>query len=286
MSYILDALKKSEQQKRERDGDSGVDMTPLMMTATPAAETPRLPWFVWVMAAALIGLMASVAVLLWLPADNAGVSAPVVAEADAVKASAVVEQPAVAEASAPVAPKAPAPVLHKPPVVQPAAPVVIKPGVPEHTVNPVVVKPASVNPPVAKAPEPAPRLITPSTPKKTAPEPAVASANTPEVEKISEFEQRDDVERASDVSRPGVERRLLPPLTSLRKIPDLIITSHIYSDDASTRSVSMNGRNWHEGSWIAPGVTLDKITETGILLDVEGFPFPVHRQNGWQSIAE
>jgi general secretion pathway protein B len=257
MSYILDALKKSEQQKRERDGASGVDMTPLMMTAAPVAEAPRLPWLVWAMAVALIGLMASVAVLLWLPAEKPEPAAPVV----------------------------------EPSVV--AAPV--------HTVNPVVVspeavKPAAVQPEAAKTdvakPEAAPRLITPSVPKTPPPEPVAARAKIPELEKVAEaegvaeVENSDEAERVGETSRPGVERRLLPPLTSLRKIPDLIITSHIYSADASTRSVSMNGRNWHEGSWIAPGVTLDKITETGILLDVEGFPFPVHRQNGWQSIAE
>ena len=258
MSYILDALKKSEQQKRERDGASGVDMTPLMMTAAPVAEAPRLPWLVWVMAVALIGLMASVAVLLWLPAENSEPTAPVV-------------EPSVVTAP-----------------VHTVNPVVVSPEV----VKPAVTKPAAVQPKAAKIPEPAPRLITPSVPKIPPPEPVAARAKIPEFEKVAEIESvaevenSDEAERVGETSRPGVERRLLPPLTSLRKIPDLIITSHIYSADASTRSVSMNGRNWHEGSWIAPGVTLDKITETGILLDVEGFPFPVHRQNGWQSIAE
>ncbi|MFL0807321.1 MAG: general secretion pathway protein GspB [Oceanobacter sp.] len=258
MSYILDALKKSEQQKRERDGASGVDMTPLMMTAAPVAEAPRLPWLVWAMAVALIGLMASVAVLLWLPAENSEPTAPVV-------------EPSVVAAP-----------------VHTVNPVVVSPEV----VKPAVTKPAAVQPKAAKIPEPAPRLITPSVPKTPPPEPVAARAKIPEFEKVAEIESvaevenSDEAERVGETSRPGVERRLLPPLTSLRKIPDLIITSHIYSVDASTRSVSMNGRNWHEGSWIAPGVTLDKITETGILLDVEGFPFPVHRQNGWQSIAE
>jgi|GEM_PF-577590 len=258
MSYILDALKKSEQQKRERDGASGVDMTPLMMTAAPVAEAPRLPWLVWVMAVALIGLMASVAVLLWLPAESPEPAAPMV-------------EPSVVAAP-----------------VHTVNPVVVSPEV----VKPAVTKPAAVQPKAAKIPEPAPRLITPSVPKIPPPEPVAARAKIPEFEKVAEIESvaevenSDEAERVGETSRPGVERRLLPPLTSLRKIPDLIITSHIYSADASTRSVSMNGRNWHEGSWIAPGVTLDKITETGILLDVEGFPFPVHRQNGWQSIAE
>ena len=268
MSYILDALKKSEQQKRERDGTSGVDMTPLMMTAAPVTETPRLPWIVWVMAVALIGLMASVAVLLWLPAENSEPTAPVV-------------EPSVV--AAPV--HTVNPVVVSPEVVKPAA---TKPA----AVQPEAAKTDVAKPETAKIPEPAPRLITPSVPKTPPPEPVAARAKIPEFEKVAEIESvaevenSDEAERVGETSRPGVERRLLPPLTSLRKVPDLIITSHIYSADASTRSVSMNGRNWHEGSWIAPGVTLDKITETGILLDVEGFPFPVHRQNGWQSIAE
>ncbi len=263
MSYILDALKKSEQQKRERDGASGVDMTPLMMTAAPVAEAPRLPWLVWVMAVALIGLMASVAVLLWLPAENSEPAAPVV-------------KPSVV--AAPV--HTVHPVVVSPEVVKPAA------------TKPDAAQPEVAKPEAAKIEQPAPRLIAPSVPKTPPPEPVAARVKIPEFEKVAEtesvaeVENSDEAKHVGETSRPGVERRLLPPLTSLRKIPDLIITSHIYSADASTRSVSMNGRNWHEGSWIAPGVTLDKITETGILLDVEGFPFPVHRQNGWQSIAE
>ena len=90
----------------------------------------------------------------------------------------------------------------------------------------------------------------------------------------------------SQASSSSIEHRHLPPLSSLRKVPDLIITGHIYSQDSSARTVSMNGREWYEGDLIVPGVFLQTITPTGIVLDVDGYPFSINRNSGWQSIGE
>ena len=78
--------------------------------------------------------------------------------------------------------------------------------------------------------------------------------------------------------------RSLPPLDALRRIPPLMITSHIYSPVAEKRTVSMNNREWNEGDLVAPGVVLSEITPTGILLDVDGWPLHIGRSKGWQAI--
>lgn len=78
--------------------------------------------------------------------------------------------------------------------------------------------------------------------------------------------------------------RVLPPLESLKKIPDLIITGHIYSTEASKRSVSMNGRDWSEGDYIAPNVTLSEITSEGIIILVDGRELTIKRNRGWKAI--
>jgi hypothetical protein len=75
-------------------------------------------------------------------------------------------------------------------------------------------------------------------------------------------------------------------LSELRKIPDLIITGHIYSTQASARQVTMNGRVWGEGDRIATDVTLTTITHDGIELDVAGWPLTIHRNRGWQSLSD
>lgn len=83
-----------------------------------------------------------------------------------------------------------------------------------------------------------------------------------------------------------VETRTLPPLSALVKLPDLIISSHIYSPEPASRQLSMNGRSWHEGDWITREVQLQEITPEGIVVVVDGYPFHVNSQNGWQALAD
>lgn len=78
--------------------------------------------------------------------------------------------------------------------------------------------------------------------------------------------------------------RTLPPLEALRRIPPLMITSHIYSPVAAKRTVSMNNREWNEGDLVAPDVVLAEITPDGILLEVDGWPLHIGRSKGWQAI--
>lgn len=80
------------------------------------------------------------------------------------------------------------------------------------------------------------------------------------------------------------ETRTMPPLDTLRRIPQLMINSHIYSPVAEKRSVIINNREWHEGDSLAAGVQLKEITPDGILLDADGWPVHVGRSKGWQAI--
>lgn len=85
-------------------------------------------------------------------------------------------------------------------------------------------------------------------------------------------------------SKPDEEARTMPPLDTLRHIPQLMINSHIYSPVADKRSVVINNRQWNEGDMLAAGVLLKEITPDGILLDVDGWPVHVGRSKGWQAI--
>ncbi len=96
-------------------------------------------------------------------------------------------------------------------------------------------------------------------------------------------EQRPD-RPAAATELAAVRKRALPPMAALRRIPQLMINSHIYSPAADKRSVVMNNREWHEGDVIADGVLLQEITADGIMLDVEGWPVHVGRSKGWQAI--
>lgn len=94
---------------------------------------------------------------------------------------------------------------------------------------------------------------------------------------------RPDTEAVSG-SKPDEEVRTMPPLDTLRHIPQLMINSHIYSPVADKRSVMINNRQWNEGDMLAAGVLLKEITPDGILLDVDGWPVHVGRSKGWQAI--
>ncbi|MAE20910.1 MAG: hypothetical protein CMK92_00615 [Pseudomonas sp.] len=73
------------------------------------------------------------------------------------------------------------------------------------------------------------------------------------------------------------------PLQALKSIPTLTITGHTYSSVPDKRSVVMNDRLWREGEPIRDGVILKEITRDGITLDVQGWPVVVGRSHGWQA---
>lgn len=74
-----------------------------------------------------------------------------------------------------------------------------------------------------------------------------------------------------------------PPLQALKSIPTLTITGHTYSSVPDKRSVVMNDRLWREGEPIRDGIILKEITRDGITLDVQGWPVVVGRSHGWQA---
>ncbi len=284
MSYILDALQKSEQQKRQQNGECADDMTPLMMPspAERAVVVPTLPIGLILASLVVVLLILASGLLYWLPLTPAESQLPPQRPSEAAQKAYVSASSGSRLEHATTKQK------------ESALSVVSKPMASESTVAPPV-RPVSVS---AVSLAPASTTSANASPPSSQPARAVAAVATPAAQGGSGVAQESDAtfQRLSEATPvftpiadqtppPKVQRRTLPPLTALSKIPDLIITGHIYSQNTSQRSVSMNGRNWYEGEMIVPDVVLDQITETGILLDVDGFPFPIHRSSGWQSIG-
>ncbi len=48
------------------------------------------------------------------------------------------------------------------------------------------------------------------------------------------------------------------------------------------RAVTMNGKRFVEGDTIRPGVRIREITETGVVLDVNGRPIPMDVLQDWR----
>lgn len=229
MSYILDALKKSEQQRQVSQQQAG--NTSWLEPEYTKPATSLIPGL-------LIGFVVAtaVAVAFWLLMDVKWAQ-PVMPDESAVLNSELLDSELHGSEGATVSTD--------------NADALISPPVPVASVEAKLIEEKSVE--------------------------AIAVKET----KVSTAEV---VEVATEDPSVQRSRRQLPPLLSLRKVPDLIISGHIYSSAAEKRSVTMNGRDWSEGEYISEDIVLAEITPKGIRLEVDGWSLPVKRNRGWQAI--
>lgn len=67
----------------------------------------------------------------------------------------------------------------------------------------------------------------------------------------------------------------------LAQIPNISITSHIYSSQAKRRSIVVNDERLVEGDFVAAQVQVQEITHQGMILSVSGSLLAVSRSRGW-----
>lgn len=239
MSFILDALKKSEGERQRQAG-------PALFEMRQAA--PRRGWPLWALALGGL-LLANAIVLVWF-LSRTKTAAPPTAAAPAVSTAPDAAAPAAVPAvSAPAAAGA---------AVQ-AAP---------------ILPPASGT---RAAPEPADDMLPPPPPSYLSdnrPNPAdyeaalprnSAGAQTVQAQRDAQFEPGDAPSLAE-----------LPASVS-GQIPPLRLDFHMYSPEPSRRFVQINGRQMREGDSLPEGVRLDRITTTGVVMSFRGTRFDLER---------
>jgi general secretion pathway protein B len=64
-------------------------------------------------------------------------------------------------------------------------------------------------------------------------------------------------------------------------IPNISISSHIYSSLPARRSIVVNGERLVETDFISSRVQVKEITHKGMVIDVDGLPIVVDRSRGW-----
>ncbi|MFT3790772.1 MAG: general secretion pathway protein GspB [Rudaea sp.] len=241
MSLILEALKKSEAQRRLGEmPDLG---TPI--TTTRRRRSP-LPWLSF----AVVVALAAAGAWYWLrpSAPQTGGEQATTKAGDAPGVSPHAAPPPRRTMPKPVAPPPPtstgAPVASSPTAPTPA------PRTPAAPARTQTAAPAPAMPPVVPAPPPvaAPAPSPPATPAQVAPAGASVPPAVP----------------ADDV--PSIDE--LPPDVRAA-LPALPITMQVYSPDPKRRFVIIDGARVVEGDEVR-GVTVREIRQSGLVLEFHG----------------
>lgn len=252
MSYILEALRKSDKQRQR-------GTAPTLLTAQATVAAPKQPAFLWyvLLGGALVGAGIVIGWLRpWQPEQPAPATAPVAAAKPSVSSPRQ-----TAPAPLPVLPE----IASKPEQEPPAQ------------------KSTSAAPP---APVPTSAVIKQDLPAlartetRRAPSKAVAAvpkeAATPAPQKPA---------GTGAAQEQSVMTMAELPLPIRQEIPGMSISVHAYSSQPKDRLVSINDRLLREGMSLAPGLTLEQITPDGMIFSYKGYRFS-RRVQGSGATAE
>ncbi len=267
MSFILDALRKSEHERQRQTGPALVEVA----VAAPKPTTNR--WATAAIALLLVNLVA-IGILLIMKSDDAPEAAAQQASTPAPGVA-----PEGASAAAPAAtttgpsPQASVtqtlPEPQRPPMLRPAT----EPPVPAQ-VNPLEREVASYAPAMeseaaaaAAAPPPGPAAVQStrrgSVVYQTLPEAGPTTAYPPPSEPAA---------AGADPNLPTAD-----DLAARGSFPELKLELHVYSNRAAERTVFINGHRYNEGDTTAEGASIEEITRDGVIMSSGGNRFLLPR---------
>lgn len=244
MSYILDALRKSEQQRQR-------GAAPSLLATQVTTAPPRQPAVLIYGLAAAVLLVAGIAI---------GMLRPWRAEAPAPQ---------------PVAVKPPEPVV--PPTPPAPAPASVEITIKTERSTPATAAlPQPAPPPagdVPKAQVPAPAHGPAPTLGAPAPNVPSATASIPENKASPPAPERPAATPPPDAAPERTLTLAELPLSIQQEIPKLSVSFHIYSGNPKSRLVGINDRMLREGDSVEPGLVLEQITPDGMILTYKGYRF-------------
>jgi general secretion pathway protein B len=241
MSYILDALRKSDQQRQR-------GAAPTLLAGQATAIAPKQPAFLayGLLAAVLVG---AGIVIGWLRPWQPEQAAPGRAESVAAKPlestplESTRRQPAPAPSEMAPQPK-PEPKLQN--ATRPAQAAPAPALVPTKPQLPARAKPETDGPP-READAAAPRgTAAPARPVDT----AADAARVQTVISMAEL-----------------------PLSVRQELPAMTISVHAYSGNPGARLVGIDNRILREGEYVVPGLKLEQITPDGMIFGYKGYSF-------------
>ena len=249
MSLILEALKKSEAERR-------LGRAPDLLTPAAMPVPERRPWlWLW---GVVFGLAAALIVVLVLWARSA-LDAPTARPPAPASASAPAAPPPDTTISAP--PPAPAPVSRTPANAIANAPLPQDPDF-ASTERESVPVPAHAIPLPPPTP-PAPRQNTPSPPAQA--QPVVTRPLSASLPAAASVPVTVPAPEPAPTLEPLQHLATLP--ASLREgLPPLRLSMHVYDPDPAARFVLIDGKRYRQGDAIAPGILIDAIRPDGVAI--------------------
>lgn len=242
MSYILDALKKSEAERAR-------GAVPNLHTQSDSAmlqDGDQSKW-IWI---ALAALAAMAAAFVWFMMSQTAATQRASAPLREQAPSRVITEAPQAKPAAPTAPAVSAFNIPAPMASVPAS--VLQKAVPTESVKPKI-EPNRIEAKVAASQQPKPAPVPEPLPVKKA-EPAEVTA-------------------ALSENRIGTLREL--PGNIQKDIPPVAFSGYIYSSNAADRSVLIGNRLLREGDQVAAGLTLEKMLPKEAILNYMGYRFRV-----------
>jgi general secretion pathway protein B len=275
MSFILDALRKSEHERQRQTGPALVE--------TPVAKPKPQgnPWATAAIALLLVNLVA-VGLFLLLKSRDEPASASIPPQASSV-------QPAPAPVSA-AAPTAPAP--SSAPAAQatvtrtlPATPPMLRPAEsapPPAGRNPLEEEVGSDSPPMeyeaaarAAAPPPGPPAVATSARGRGG---TVTYESVPEAYPITSATAAAAAAAiAAEAANPTRSLPRADEVTARGGTPELRLELHVYSTKPAERFVFINGQRYREGETTREGAIVEQITSDGVVMSAGGSRFLLGR---------
>lgn len=258
MSYILEALKKSEYARQQGRVADLATRAPVEVTGSAALAAERLP------------LLASGALLLaiavagwWRPWQVPQIAVTLPAETRpsvAAQAEMRAVTPAAARLAAPLA------------SAQPSAPPPAAAAVATPSPQPQPPTPAAAV--VPTPPPPAPKAVLPAL--APAPLPAQAQAAVAPVADVPR-----PAEPAPTSALPAPPRQVLAfyelPTAVRERLPRLTVSGFSYAEQPDLRLAVINDKVLRQGEDAAPGIVLERIASDGVVLNFAGYRFRPQR---------
>jgi general secretion pathway protein B len=276
MSFILDALRRSEHERQRQAG-------PALVEAPIAPPRVRSnPWATAAIALLVVNL-AAIGVLLLMRSNG---------EQAAVPAPAATPSAQSPQASAPAQLPLPQPIPHSTPTAVPpvaAAPSALPGGtLPAAARTPPMLRPAEPAPPLpgrnpleAEVVEESPPLDDEAVARAAAPPPgppavvrAPTRGGTVVYQPLSELEPV--TSRPS--SAPASNLPTADELTARGGLPELKLELHVYSSKPPERFVFVNGSRYREGDTTREGAQVEEITRDGVVMNLRGNRFLLPRE--------